>query len=85
LLGGVLGARRDAEQRQHLSDGDGGPHRREVDGGAGGVGLRLHLFVACLAHLLAAFTCLDEFAVAFGMDGFVVAKEFVLGGDIADG
>ena len=34
LLAGVVGAWREAEQGQHLGDGDGGPHGGEVDGGA---------------------------------------------------
>lgn len=43
------------------------------------------MLVVCLAHVLASFTCFGELAIAIGMDGFVVAEEFVLGGDIADG
>ena len=48
-------------------------------------GCALHLLVACLTHLLAAFAGLGEFAVAFGVDVFVVAEELVLGSDVADG
>src|SRR5437879_3047395 len=38
-----------------------------------------------LAHLLAAFAGLGELAVTFGMDGGVVAEEFVFGRDVANG
>jgi hypothetical protein len=34
LLAGVVGARHEAQERQHLGDRDGGPHGGEVDGGA---------------------------------------------------
>ena len=43
------------------------------------------MLVSSLAQLLAAFARFHELAVAFGVDGSVVAEELVVGGDIADG
>src|SRR5258708_5922780 len=41
--------------------------------------------MAGLALLLAAFTCLGQFAIAGGEDFFLSAFEFVLGGEVTDG
>ena len=84
LLAGVIAAWREAEQGQHLGDGDGGPHRDEVDGRTRRVGLRFDLLVAGLPQRFAAFARLGEFAIAFGMDGGIVAEELVLGRDVAN-
>ena len=85
LLAGVVGAWREAEQHQHLGDGDGGADGGEVDGGPRRIGLLFELLVAGLSGLLAKFASLGEFAVALGEDGDILAKECVVGRDIADG
>lgn len=85
LLAGVVGERGEAEQGQDMGDGDGGAHGGEVDGGASGVGAGLGLVVLCLPRLFAAFAGLGELAIALGMDGYIVAEELVVGGDVADG
>ena len=85
LLAGVVRARHEAQEGEHLGDGEGGPHGGEVDGGAWRIRACLDLFVAGLPQLFAAFAGLGELAVAFGVDGFVVAEELVVGRDIADG
>ncbi len=85
LLAGMVGAWGEAEQRQHLGNGNGGPHGSEVDGRSRRIGGSLELFVAGLPHVVAAFAGLGELAVTFGVDGAVVAEEFVVGGHITNG
>ena len=85
LLAAAIGAGHEAEQGQHLSDGDGGTHGGEVDGGTWDSAWRLLLFVPGLPQLFAAFAGLGELAVALGMDGLVVAEQAVVGCDVADG
>ncbi len=69
LLAGVVGARHEAEQGEHLGDRDGGPDGDEVDGRTRGLGACFEVVVPGLAPLFAAFPGLGEFAIAFGKDG----------------
>src|SRR5580692_12923864 len=63
LLAATIGAGHEAEQAQHLSDGDGGTHGSEVDGRTR-LDPALLLFVPGVPHLFAAFAGLGQLAVA---------------------
>ena len=84
LLTGVIGVWHEAEQHEHLGDRDGVPQCREVESGARRVRRRFQLLVAGLPQLFAAFAGFGKLAVACGMDGRVVAEEFVVGRDVPD-
>src|SRR5206468_7396558 len=64
LLGALCAAWLEAEQAENGSHGDGGADGVEVDSGAIRGPLLLALLLG-LTHVLAAFACLGEFAVAF--------------------
>src|ERR1043166_3229564 len=85
VLGAELGVGLAAEQLKDSGDRHGGANGVEVDGGAGRLGALFPALLACLPQLLAAVSSLGEFAIALAVNGLIVAEEFVLGGDVADG
>src|SRR3984957_16076797 len=62
LLAGVAGTRYEAQQCEHLGDGDGRQQGREVNGGTRRIGLLLRLLMLGLAHVFAAFAGLGQLA-----------------------